>query len=187
MKNKYIVWQNRDINEEDWRDDYRYCHDLSDEEMESVDNYDVYEWACRCNDDYLDDERTNLSVYIPNGILVIADLGLWDGRRHGYKEIISGNIADCLYDSDCVYCEWYCDKYDFRFTGSHHDGTNHYIYRTWADGLSEAQKDTYLEKLYNGKDTHEDMLKYTRSIRPYIADVYGWDGKKIKAERIRIF
>lgn len=29
-------------------------------------------------------------------ILVIADLGLWNGRRMGYKEIPSGNIRDCL-------------------------------------------------------------------------------------------
>lgn len=177
---KFVIWQNMEIDADDWRDDYKECHDLSDDEMENVDDYDIYDWAYRCNDDYLDDERVNLNVVVPNGILVIADLGFWDGRRCGYKEIATGNIADCLCDSDCDYCEWYCDMYDMRFKGSHHDGTNYYIYRTWADGTSEEQRENYLNKLYRGKATHKDMLKYTRSIRPYIAEVYGWNGKKLK-------
>ncbi len=44
------------------------------------------------NGDYLDDERMNLDVQLSQPILVIADLGLWHGRRMGYKEIPSGNI-----------------------------------------------------------------------------------------------
>ena len=75
---------------------------------------------------------------------------------------------------DCDYCDWYCDRYDFRFDGFHHDGRNHYLYRTWAKGLTFTQKENFLEKLYSGKATHKDVLRYTRSIRPYIAKVYGW-------------
>lgn len=182
---RYTIWQNIDIDADDWRDDYME-YGFNGDDKDDIDDADVLDWAYQVNNKYLDDERANLDVIVPNGILVIASLGLWDGRRVGYKEIASGKISDCLYDEDCDYCDWYCDRYDFRFTGSHHDGRNYYIYRTWADSTSEQQRENYLEKLYYGKATHADMLKYTRSIRPYIAYVYGWwDGKKIKAERSR--
>ena len=171
---KYTIWQNMEINEEDWRCDYQECHDLSDEEMAGVTDYEIYEWACDCNNDYLDDERCNLNVDVGDAIIVIGDLGLWDGRRSGYKIIPSGKISDCLYDRDCDYADWYCDRYDMRFTGVHHDGRNHYLYRTWAKNLSENQKEKFLEKLYYGTADHKDVLKYTRSIRPYVAKVYGW-------------
>ena len=183
MKSKYSIWTNIDMDMGYWEDIYRECHEIDDEEEVSKDS--VYEFMVDFNTDNLWDERYELNVVVPNGILAIANLGLWDGRRHGYKEIVSGKISDCLYDDDCDYCEWYCDAYDLRFTGHHHDGTNHYIYRTWADNISEQQKEHYLRKLYNGTDTHADMIKYTRSVRPYIAYVYGWHGKKIKAERSR--
>lgn len=180
---KFTIWQNYDTDYEGMREDYQDIYELTDEEMEEISDSDISAWVSVSNDMCLDDERANLNITIPNGILVIADLGFWYGRRCGYKEIATGNIADCLYDNDCVYCDWYCDMYDMRFKGSHHDGTHYYIYRTWADGISEQQRENYLDKLYRGEATHKDMLKYTRSIRPYIADVYGWNGKKIKAER----
>ena len=44
------------------------------------------------NNRYLDDERVNLNIQLDQPILVIADLGLWNGRRTGYQEISSGNI-----------------------------------------------------------------------------------------------
>ena len=173
-KKHYSIWQNIDTDIDDWKDDYQEVYELSDEEMEDVSETEIYNWMYEMEYISLEDERANLNVIVPNGILVIADLGLWFGRRCGYKEIASGRISDCLYDKDCDYCDWYCDAYDFRFTGHHHDGTNTYLYRTWADNTSEQQRENFLEKLYNGKATHADVLKYTRSIRPYIAEVFGW-------------
>ena len=175
---KYIIWQNIHTDYEGMREDYQECHDLSDEEMEEVTDYDISMWASENNDMYLDDERINLDIHLNNEIIVIADLGLWYGRRCGYKIIVSGNIKDCL-SSDDDYVEWYCDRYDMRGTGIHHDGRNHYLYRTWKDNLSEEQKYKFLNKLYEGDATHEDILRYTNSIRPYISKVYGWGGRQL--------
>ena len=61
------------------------------------------------NDCYLEDARVNLNVRLNQPILVIADLGLWDGRHMGYQEIQSGNIRDCLY-GDTDYTTWYVDR-----------------------------------------------------------------------------
>ena len=46
------------------------------------------------NGEYLDDERMNLDIQLDKPILVIVDLGLWNGRYSGYKEIKSGNIKE---------------------------------------------------------------------------------------------
>ena len=120
---------------------------------------------------YLDDERMNLDIQLNNPILVIADLGLWNGRKSGYRIIESGNIQDILSDNNCDYCKWYCDRYDCKFDGIHHDGQNYYTYRE----IKDTEKiDILTEKLYNGTATQADITRYTRSIRPHIARVYGW-------------
>ena len=62
-----------------------------------------------------------------------------DDWREDYKDIPSGNIRDCLY-ADTDYTEWYVDKYgDLRADAIHHDGTNHYLYRVFKEGVSETQ------------------------------------------------
>ena len=119
---RHIIWTDYGLDYEDWRDDLEADYpDLSEDERISL----MYE----INGDYLDDERANLNVQLSQPILVVGDLGLWNGRRMGYKEIPSGNIRDCLY-SDTDYSTWYVDRLgDLRCDAIHHDGTNHYLYR----------------------------------------------------------
>ena len=99
---RHVIWSNYGLDYEDWRDDLEAEYpDLSENERISL----MYE----INGDYLDDERANLNVQLSQPILVVGDLGLWNGRRMGYKEIPSGNIRDCLY-SDTDYSTWYVDR-----------------------------------------------------------------------------
>ena len=115
--------------------------------------------------------------------LVVADLGLWNGRRTGYKEIPSGNIRDCLY-SDYDYTTWYVDRNgDFRCDDTHHDGTNHYLYRVYKDNVSQAQKDRLKEKIYNGTATRADIVRVTRRLGDEIGKVYGWSFPTRQRER----
>lgn len=89
------IWSDHTLDYEDWRADLEAeFPDLTEEERYTM----MYER----NADYLDDERANLNIQLGQPILVIGDLGLWYGRRSGYREIPSGNIRDCLY-SDCDY------------------------------------------------------------------------------------
>ena len=127
------------------------------------------------NADYLDDERTNLNIQLSQPILVIADLGRWNGRVMGYKEIPSGNIRDCLY-SDTDYSTWYMDKLgDLRCDAVHHDGTDHYLYRAYKPGVTDAQVDRLKEKIYHGVATRADITRITRRLGDDIGKVYGWD------------
>lgn len=78
MKNK-IIWSNMNLNVDDWRDGYaEYCEI---NEIEPGDEYDIYNWMEATNAEYLHDERANLNKPIDGNILIIGDLGLWNGRQ----------------------------------------------------------------------------------------------------------
>ena len=139
-------------------------------------------WSCACeqNDDYLSDEQANLNIEVGEEIIIIADLGLWDGRRMAYKQTFKTNIADLLVpDND--YVRWFVDdRGDMMARSIHHDGTNYYLYRAWKSGLTDLQKGNFLNKVFYGKATRKDITRYTRRIGDYVADVYGW---KIKGRK----
>ena len=154
---RHVIWSNYGLDYEDWRDDLEADYpDLSEDERISL----MYE----INGDYLDDERANLNVQLSQPILVVGDLGLWNGRRMGYKEIPSGNIRDCLY-SDTDYSTWYVDRLgDLRCDAIHHDGTNFYLYRVYKDSASPSQIELLKEKLYRGIATRADITRVTRRL-----------------------
>lgn len=170
---RHVIWSNINLNYEDWRADLEEDHpDLSEDER--------YELMYQINADYLDDERMNLNVQLNEPILVIADLGLWNGRFCGYKEIASGNIRDCLF-SDTDLTEWFVDgNGDMRADAIHHDGTNHYLYRAYKDGISDTQRENLKEKIYNGTATRADITRVTRRIGDEVAKVYGFDIRRLR-------
>lgn len=170
---QHTIWSNIDLNFDDWKNDLETEHpELSESELMEL----MYE----TNNDYLDDERTNLNVQLSQSIIVIADLGLWNGRFAGYKMIESGNIRDCLY-SDADMTEWFVDKKgEFRADAIHHDGRNYYLYRVFKDGITDEQIENLQEKIYSGTATKADIDRVTRRLGDEIAKVNGFDLPKQK-------
>ena len=85
--NKMLIWNNTP-DFDDWKDELESEQsDYSERELIDL-MYDT-------NNLYLEDEKMNLNVDLPQNILVIADLGLWDGRRQGYKQL-GNNLSQCL-------------------------------------------------------------------------------------------
>ena len=163
----HLIWSNYHIDYEDWRE-------YLEEEFPDLSEDERYLKMLEINNDYLDDERVNLDIQLSQPIIAIADLGLWFGRRCGYKEIQSGNIRDCLY-SHYDYTTWYVDKLgDLRCDDVHHDGTNHYLYRVFKEGVSEAQRENLEDKLFRGVATRADITRVTRRLGDEIGKVYGW-------------
>ena len=163
----HLIWSNYHLDLDDWRDDLLAEHpDATEAEL--------YQLMYEANDRYLDDERVNLNIQYNCSILVIADLGRWNGRTTGYKEITSGNIKDCLY-SDTDYSTWYVDHLgDLRCDAIHHDGTNHYLYRVYKPGVTDVQIDRLKEKIYDGIATRADITRITQRLGDDIGKVYGW-------------
>ena len=174
QSDRHIIWSNMNLEADDWRDSYKEYLEINGLDDDPNDENKLYEYMVEANDDYLSDERRNLDIQFSQPIIVIGDLGRWNGRVTGYKMIDSGNIRDCLY-ADTDYTEWYVDKYgDLRADAVHHDGTNHYLYRAYKDGVSDTQIDNLKEKLYRGIATRADITRVTRRLGDEIAHVYGF-------------
>lgn len=122
---------------------------------------------------WFDAERANLDSVDENcGLVAIADVGRWNGRVSGYKEI--KNLADVLVSS-CGYERVYVDTNgDLRKRESHHDGSNSILYRYWKEGLTDEQRENFLDKIYNGECTQKDITRYTRKAGLGIANALGW-------------
>ena len=169
---KRVIWSNMDLKIEDWKDGYEEYLEINEiEDADPNDEDAIYEWMNETNDMYFEDEYTNLNKKIDGRILVIADLGLWDGRKQGCKIIEGKNIADILY-TDCDYAEWYSDGYNIRCTAHHHDGTNHYLYRVIRENRNI---NNLLDAIRNGEEvTSKKLNYYTKSLHKDVAEIYGW-------------
>lgn len=130
--------------------------DVSDEELEEI-IHEVNVWE-------LDFLREALNVSTEGEIVVLADMGLWDGRRNGYK--LAGYELDNQFYSDTDYIEWSIDR-DFEAVAIHHDGRNYYRYREVKPNLSDLQLENFMEALHNGL-TDSQITYYTRSLVPTI-------------------
>lgn len=184
MKEKHnIIWNSYcDPREECWHNTRSfYLEECNpDASAEEVDQY-IYD----LNNQFLDDEQANLGdIRYEDDIVLIANLGLWNGRRCGFKEMNTRYVSECLrsgYVNSISDIEYYVDKLgDFRADESHHDGTNHYLFRVWKPGLSEVQKENFLNKVYCGQVTRKDITRYTNRIGEDIAQVYGWKVRNMK-------
>ena len=174
QKDRHIIWSDMSLDPDDWRDGYKEFLEINEIDGDPNDENELYKWMVETNADYLTDERTNLNIQLSQPIIIIGDIGRWNGRVMGYKMIDSGNIKDCLY-SDTDYTEWYVDKYgDLRADAAHHDGTNHYLYRVFKDTATESQIENLKYKLYEGKATRADITRITRRLGDEIAAVYGF-------------
>ena len=167
QNDRHIIWSDLNLDLDDWRESLEELYpDYPEDEL-----YDI---MVKSNAENLYDERVNLDIQLSQPIIVIGDLGRWNGRVSGYKMIDSGNIKDCLY-SDTDYTEWYVDRYgDLRADAVHHDGTNHYLYRVFKDGVTDTQIENLQDKIYNGKATRADITRVTKRLGDDIAGVYGF-------------
>lgn len=128
------------------------------------------------------DEQNNLNVEMDGGwgcMIVIADLGLWDGRHKGYR-MMGGktvNMAFSAFQGDFYKLVYDSDTDDVKGIDHHHDGTNYYTFREVRRGkdISELQ-----DLIYSEKATQEDIDKYTKPLGKYVRKVYGWKKTKPK-------
>lgn len=156
--------------------DYEKEREWMEEEYPELTEDERIRLMYEMNSDDLEETRDNLDIPLSGAILAIGNLGLWYGRRIGYKEITSRRISDCLYsDRDTEWATWWVDERgDLCAEFIHHDGTNYVTYREWKEGVSETQKENLKEKLYRGEATRKDITRLTRRLGAEIAAFYGW-------------
>lgn len=160
-KNRRIIWTNEDYNE--WRDCVIEDNDLTEDEA----TYEQYEEDCSI---FLDDEKANLDIELDGCIVAFAVLDLWFGKREGAKKV--GNYVNNIFDVTFGdYITFYCDRYNVWCEDAHHDGRNLYLFRVAKDAETAAKLVDAIA--YKGM-TMEQFKKRTKSLRSYVANVYGW-------------
>ena len=175
-KDDHIIWSNNDLDYDDWQEELRELYPELSENERVEKMYEI-------NADYLCDERINLDIQVGTTILAIGDLGRWNGRFMGYKEIPSGNIRDCLF-SDADYLTWYVDKTgEFRCDAVHHDGTDYMYYRKYKRGVGMDKIEDLKHLIYSGRATEADIDAVTEKLGRDIGRVYGWHFPEQKRNR----
>ena len=152
-----------------WGDSHCICDDCKSKDCKHCS--DFYNRCSELNSEYLDDCIRNLDIPLGNSVIAFAELGLWNGKKSGYK-ILKNNV-NAIFSISEDYNEYYVDAWNVRAKCVHHDGTNSILYRKLKDNVSVEQIE---EILYNNgyKLSPQQMSKYTESLRPYVADFYGW-------------
>lgn len=139
------------------------------EGIEDVDEEMIQEEAYFLKDVYFEDLQKEIKDFKLNDVLCLANLGLWNGRKPGYK-VVDGSILNQGVFSDSYYSIFLEDN-DLRAVDPHHDGTNYYIFREIKDNVNI---DNLLNDIYSGKEISKQKLSYyTKSIYPAFAELYG--------------
>ena len=170
---KHIIWGNINLDIKDWKDGYKEYLEMNGLDKDPDDEEAIYNWMVETNDMYLDDERYNLDKEVGGRILIIGDLGLWNGRKPGYK-ILGDNIKEIfsINPRGFEYAEFYGDGHNIRSVEHHHDGTNYYEYRVIRE---DRGIDNLLNAIYRGEEiTRKKLNYYTKSLYKEVASVYGW-------------
>ena len=120
---------------------------------------------------FFEDEEINLNKTLNNNIIAIANMGLWNGRKTGYK-ILGNNLNEILSSFSCDEFKIFYDGYNVKFEGYHHDGTNYILFR---EIKNMDNIENFENLIYNNKGYSNAQLNYyTKSLRSYVKNIYGW-------------
>ena len=118
-------------------------------------------------------------IDLPDTILCIGQLGLWNGTFIGYKEY--PDLESCFKGHDGEVKFFIDENGDFRAELAHHDGTNHYLFRMWKSSASETARNILMSKIYNKDFSQTDISRYTVRLGDFIGQSYGWAFKGRKS------
>lgn len=167
---EHVIWE--DVYFWDKTDVVNYYKDYCEATGEEFDESKAYQFCLNDNEYNLDTEKDNLDIDTEEEIIAIADLGLWDGRRVGYR--LLNYVLSNIFKVGEDYNRYYADRYNVKADCVHHDGTNYITFRMFKSGLTEEQKDNFTDKLYYGTVKPQDISRYTVSILPLVKKIYGW-------------
>ena len=169
---KNMIWSydTSSWNEDEMRAMYEECY----EEIPSEET--LWQYIQDTNNDYLWDEKSNVAFYEEKHgrkrYIILADLGLWNGRFDGGK-IITGlwnAISECFED----YNEIYEEGGRLKVVAHHHDGTNFFqIKELTKRGEEYAERHKWD---MSDRELHKKLFDdshYSRNVRAF-KEIYGW-------------
>ena len=166
MKDYIKLWDNTDINLADWE----YLLLLNPTVTTTDEQYRLVRYELDVRREELIDD---LNITLTDDLLIIADLGLWDGRHHAIARH-QGNLnqvfSRCCGDFQSLYID---QRGDLRCLDIHHDGTNKYLYRTWKPGVSNTRRENFVRRWLHTDYTDRQLItRYTDPVGHYIIDKF---------------
>ena len=157
--NKYTMYSN-DVNYTEWFEDFKdYCMDNDIDPTQYDECSDKFhQWIYDTLDMEWEDFVYNLKHDRDNNVdcVVVADLGLWNGRRDVVKHFATLEKAIYACVNDCDYITITLVDGVIKVRASHHDGTNYFeIHKLNAKGYDAHCKD---EELNN--EEYFDKFKF---------------------------
>ena len=133
---------------------------------------EVAQYATENNVYWRECERKRLDIPLLNEVIAIKRMGFWNSSIIRYQRLgfnVNGILQFCKEGDDLFYAnakteEVYCDN-------PRHDGTNLFLFRMMKDGANVYE---FLSLAKHHNLTMEEIRKFTCSLYPYVAKVYGW-------------
>lgn len=183
---EYLIYTSDpyDFNEDEMRQSYLESAEANNWEIpeDGPSDEDIWQEWYDQNEMVWDNIKSEVKWHDERGsYLIIASLGLWNGRFDGGK-IIDGYLTEaisaCFEDYNKVYWQ---DK-NLKVEAIHHDGTNHFIIKKLTDRGIEFYNNHYYD--YDDRTMHQKLFKdahYSHSV-DFFARIYGWvkDRKEVK-------
>lgn len=155
-------------NEDEWKESYKEWLEWNNFDPEDKSLYEYIQESIALS---FEDERMNLNKDC-GLIIAIADLGLWNGRRTGYK-VSNAYKLNAIFDmlnGDDV--EVYVEGNDLKAEVKHHDGVNYITFREVKEGKDITK---LCNMLYDGENvTQRQISYYTRPLGKKVKEIYGW-------------
>ena len=153
MKREYVLYDSM-ISEADLDIAMDCLEDLEDYEPSADDIYDQAYFEKQVEFEDFETLLKTIDKDVNLDIIALADVGRWNGRFNGYKELkglgdilnVGGSIQDLKY---------FIDGKDLKSVQYHHDGRNYIVYRLVKPYIS----DYIYDKILNGSEKH--IKRYT--------------------------
>ena len=180
---RHVIWSN-DVDTSDEAIE-KYRTDVLGCDPDEYTDEEVVRFMYRDVDDNLDDERANVrdvEMEHSNAILCVGTLGLWHGTVMGYKLLENATLDKIFGVAIGDYVEFYEEDGNVQCSDTHHDGTNHYVFRELGtDDLDDPGVEEMLGTIESaGKDEDRQTAAWklvngrTCSLSHYWKDLYGW-------------
>ena len=172
---RIIIWEsNPTLTQEDID---RIKKQMQEFGKENPTDIDAENYIMEDNEEAFIDVSDVLDVSVSGKIVVIADIKNWKGTYQSYL-VMSDNLKDVLVrhvhgDSEiCVYT----DGKEIRADEVYHDGVNHYLFRMFK---SHQKEEKFLDEIpYGYEIDSKELNRYTASLHPRVAELFGWSGNK---------
>lgn len=172
---KNVVWQNLDLEIDET--------ELEAEDSPSAD--ELYELAAEEAARELEELRIIADLPLESDILVIVDVGRWNGR-HPAAVVIPGNLKSCFNPMflDSGFGEYWIDPNGNLCSSEvHHDNTNFYVYRGIKPETTPAQLNRLTKKIISQTVTMRDLGRLTYKLGPKMKAVLSGDIKPADVEK----